>query len=153
MIFFSGKIPSFEKERNNASLPLLLMAPFNRVFNITTSQDGKQDTFENNDDEVSNFDPTEDTQVDSEISSVNRSPQNQSTKSVLELLENFGLQENLGEMNSSESLNRSLIYQPDTRLGRNDGHTFLRDWKFCTLFGTLFVVVMIDKIKVWLLVV
>ena len=132
------------KERNNASLPLLLMAPFNRVFNITTSQDGKYETSEENDDEESNLDPMEDKQkVDNEISSANSSPQNQSTKSVLELLENFGLQENLVGMNSSES----HIYHPETRLGRNDGRTFLRDWKFCMLLGTLYAVVLIDKVE------
>ena len=132
------------KERNNASLPLLLMAPFNRVFNITTSQDGKYETSEENDDEESNLDPMEDEQkVDNEISSANSSPQNQSTKSVLELLENFGLQENLVGMNSSES----HIYHPETRLGRNDGRTFLRDWKFYMLLGTLYAVVLIDKVE------
>ena len=132
------------KERNNASLPLLLMAPFNRVFNITTSQDGKYETSEENDDEESNLDPMEDKQkVDNEMSSANSSPQNQSTKSVLELLENFGLQENLVGMNSSES----HIYHPETRLGRNDGRTFLRDWKFCMLLGTLYAVVLIDKVE------
>ena len=90
----------------DSSLHLPIMAPFNKVFNNT---DAKFEVTKKN------------VAEDGEMNFNENMSQEQSTKSVLELLE-----EGLDETGLSEMLNSSEIHQADTRSDHNDGHSFAK---------------------------
>ena len=94
---------------SNSSSPLLIMSPFNKAFNNTDA----------NDEEVAkNFLAAGfSTKLDNDTKLQNTIDQNQSTKSVLELLEDLGTE----QTNVSEFSNGSDIPEAKSRSVHNDG--------------------------------
>ena len=120
-------------EGDNSSLAI--MAPFNKVFNITNVK--YEETTENIED---NFGSGK-IKLDDEMKLKNTSDQEQSTKSVLEL---FG--DGLDEISSSEIFNASDIHQAKSRSDHNDGSSFARIQKSHMLFRFISVTMLIYDI-------
>ena len=120
-------------EGDNSSLAI--MAPFNKVFNITNVK--YEETTENIED---NFGSGK-IKLDDEMKLKNTSDQDQSTKSVLEL---FG--DGLDEISSSEIFNASDIHQAKSRSDHNDGSSFARIQKSHMLFRFISVTMLIYDI-------
>ena len=96
-------------DNSNSSSPLLIMSPFNKAFNNTDA----------NDEEVAKnyLAAGFSTKLDNDTKLQNTIDQNQSTKSVLELLEDLGTE----QTNVKEFSNGSDIPQAKSRSDHNDG--------------------------------
>ena len=130
----------------NSSVPLLIMAPFNRVFNYTDAK--YEDTTENIGDDEKNLN-SGNINLDNDFKYQNTTGKSQPTKSVLGLLDDFGTDASLkAGTKSSEMLNTSLnIHQAGTKSGRNDANSFASIQKTHMLYRFICAAILINEIN------
>ena len=134
----NGEEKRMEGSRNS-SQPLLIMAPFDKVFNYTNAK--YEETTENFEAGEKNIDSGQ-IKLDNYIRYRNSSSQSQSTKSVLGLFEDFE-----AGTNSSEVFNASLnIDQAEARSGHNNGYSFASIQKTHMLYGFIYVAILTNNI-------
>ena len=127
------------EDSRNSSQPLLIMAPFDKVFNYTNAK--YEETTENFEAGEKNIDSGQ-IKLDNYIRYRNSSSQSQSTKSVLGLFEDFE-----AGTNSSEVFNASLnIDQAEARSGHNNGYSFASIQKTPMLYGFIYVAILTNNI-------
>ena len=135
-----------KESSSNSSVPLLIMAPFNRVFNYTDAK--YEDTTENIGDDEKNLN-SGNINLDNDFKYQNTTGKSQPTKSVLGLLDDFGTDASLkAGTKSSEMLNTSLnIHQAGTKSGRNDANSFASIQKMRMLCRLICVTILINEIN------
>ena len=130
----------------NSSVPLLIMAPFNRVFNYTDAK--YEDTTENIGDDEKNL-ISGNINLDNGLKYQNTTGESQPTKSVLGLLDDFGTDASLkAGTKSSEMLNTSLnIQQAGTKSGHNDENSFASIQTTHMIYRLICVAILINEIN------